>query len=344
VFSPKRLQPDAEEKLTIQEVYAYAQDIKASVETYYRIFKPADSNFTDTEKIFLHRINRADFFPGRLLALVAIKCVREVDKRERLFQALERYIFLMKFKPYHFSDMKVDHMAVQLKAGDLTAEDIARKLTSSADAFVKTSDFKDAIASIGKSGGYYSWSPLRYFMYEYEQSLKSQAKTNRDRLDWAEFSKEDYDSDHKTIEHIYPQKVRSVSWKLPFESYSVKERNTLRNSLGNLLPLSQPKNSSLGNKDFEEKRGGVENKAGYCFGCYSEIEVSRETTWTPVHILRRGIRLLDFMEQRWRVPLGDDARKADILGLKFVLNREGLDSSALMQRPQSPFIILEEED
>lgn len=344
VFSPKRLLPDAEERLTIQEVYAYAQDIKSSVETYYRIFKPSDSSFTDTEKVFLYRINRLEYFPGRLLVLVSMRCVREPEKREPLFQALERFIFLMRFKPYHFSDTKVDHLAVELKAGELTAEEITRKLTIATDAFVKTSDFNDAIASIGKSSGYYSWSPLRYFMYEYEQWLKSQAKTSRDRLDWAEFSKEDFDSDHKTIEHIYPQKPKSASWKAPFEPYMVKERNVLRNSLGNLLPLSQPKNSSLGNKDFEEKKGSVDNKAGYCYGCYSEIEVSREENWTPLHILRRGIRLLDFMEHRWRVPLGDDLRKAEILGLKFVLNREGLDGSAIMQRPQSPFVLVEEDD
>ena len=50
------------------------------------------------------------------------------------------------------------------------------------------------------------------------------------------------------------------------------------------------------------------------------------------------------MEHRWRVPLGDDLRKADVLGLKFVLNREGLDGSAIMQRPQSPFVLPEEDD
>ncbi|WP_186248401.1 DUF262 domain-containing protein [Burkholderia gladioli] len=344
VFSPKRLHSSAEDKLTIQDVYAYAQDIKSSVETYYQIFKPADSNFTDTEKIFLHRINRLDFFPGRLLVLASMKCVPEPEKRERLFETLERFIFLMRFKMYHFTDTKIDHMAVALKAGDLTADEISRKLTNTIDAFVKTADFKDAIASIGKGGGYYTWSPLRYFMYEYEQWLKSQARTERDRLDWTEFSKEDFDSDHKTIEHIYPQKAKSASWKTPFDAYLIKERNTLRNSLGNLLPLSQPKNSSLGNKDFEEKKGSAENKAGYYYGCYSEIEVSREQSWTPLHILRRGIRLLDFMEQRWRVPLGDDSRKAEILGLKFVLSREGLDASALMQRPQSPFVISDGDD
>jgi hypothetical protein len=245
---------DASEKLTIQEVYAYAQDIKSSVETYYEIFKPADSNFTDTEKIFLYRINRLEYFPARLLVLVAMKCVDESEKRERLFKELERFVFLMKFKPYHFTDTKVDHLAIQLRAGDLTVEEITRKLTSAADSFAKSSDFKDAIASIGKGNGYYSWSPLRYFMYEYEQWLKSQAKTSRDRLDWAEFCKEDFDSDHKTIEHIYPQKPKTTSWKAPFEPYLIKERNVLRNSLGNLLPLSQPKNSSLGNRDFEEKK------------------------------------------------------------------------------------------
>lgn len=343
VFSPKRLFADATKKLTIQEVYAYAQDIKSSVETYYQIFKPEDSTFTEGEKISLHRINRLAYAAGRLLALIAMRNSKNDGKREALFQILERFIFLMRFKPYYFSDVKVDHLAVGLKAGELSIEEITRKMASATDLFVKTSDFRDAIASIGKGNGFYTWSPLRYFMYEYEQWLKLQAKTNRDRLDWFEFCKEDFDTDHKTIEHIYPQKPKSGTWKNGFDKYSVKERNFLRNSLGNLLPLSHAKNASLGNKIFAEKKGSADNKAGYCYGCYSEIEVSMESDWTPVHILRRGIRLLDFMENRWRVALGNDLRKVELLGLNFVLNREGLDASSIMQRPQPPFVVLEDE-
>lgn len=344
VFSPKRLQIDAQEKLTIQEVYAYAQDIKASVEVYYRIYKPVDSKFTNDEKIFLDRLNRLEFFSGRLLVLAAVKCVDDPEKRQRLFQALERFTFLMRFRPYYFSDTKVDHLAVGLKAGDLTIDEVTRKLTSATDAFVKSSDFPEVIASVGKGNGYYSWSPLRYFMYEYEQWLRTQAKTNRDRLDWVEFSKEDYEIDHKTIEHIYPQKPKPPTWRTAFERYSVKERNILRNSLGNLLPLSRAKNAALGNRAFLEKKGSAENKSGYCYGCYSEIEVSREIEWGPLQILRRGIRLLDFMEHRWRLALGDELRKTELLGLKFVPNREGLDVSVVVQRPQSPFIIIDDEE
>jgi len=132
----------------------------------------------------------------------------------------------------------------------------------------------------------------------------------------------DYNNDYHTIEHIYPQKVSYECWKLPFAKYSIRQRNVLKNSIGNLLPLSRPKNSVLSNKCFDEKKGNREKKAGYAYGCYSEIEVAQEQNWSAAEILARGIRLLEFMERRWGIPLGNKHAKVKALGLDFVLTKE----------------------
>ena len=64
------------------------------------------------------------------------------------------------------------------------------------------------------------------------------------------------------------------------------------NSLGNLLLLSRKKNSTLQNFDFERKKC-LKNKdgkdIGYYNGSYSEIEVSKQTEWTPEQIKERGL-------------------------------------------------------
>ena len=58
--------------------------------------------------------------------------------------------------------------------------------------------------------GYYSWSGLRYFLFEYEQSLQSESRGNTAKINWLEFqrSKKDFVS----IEHILPQKPSEECW------------------------------------------------------------------------------------------------------------------------------------
>ena len=223
-------------------------------------------------------------------------------------------------------------MAIKLKAVEHTTEEIARKIDSSCKNFIESKDFFEALRLIGKGDGYYGWSSLRYFLFEYEQHLRLKSKTSRQLLNWDTFQSENFDSDHKSIEHIYPQKASDPYWKDQFTKYSVSERNILRNSLGNLLPVSVAKNSSLSNKAFSIKRGTVENQVGYCYGCLSEIQVSQQTEWDASQIAARGLDLLGFMEQRWQIPLGADEKKLELLGLTFVLSREGANIKQLRGR------------
>jgi hypothetical protein len=57
---------------------------------------------------------------------------------------------------------------------------------------------------------------------------------------------------------------------------------------------------------------------GYRYGCYAENEVASCNEWTPKEILRRGLKLLSFMEKRWGPELGDEKQKKRMLGLDFI--------------------------
>src|SRR5258707_14468090 len=95
--------------------------------------------------------------------------------------------------------------------------------------------------------GFYDWPAIKILLFEYELELKNSSKTNRTKISWNDFANEDL-SDHVTIEHIYPQRARKPCWTDKIQLYDDRERGILRHSLGNLVPLSQPKNSSLQNK------------------------------------------------------------------------------------------------
>jgi hypothetical protein len=152
--------------------------------------------------------------------------------------------------------------------------------------------------------------------------LKNKSKAYRDKLDWDMFISEDQ-RDYYTVEHIYPQQPRKSCWTSKFSHYSSKQRASIRNSLGNLVPLSKPKNSSFQNKCFEEKKGNSHSSIGFRYGSYSENEVATYDDWTAKEILERGLKMLAFMERRWRIKLGDTQTKLKILGIEFVPKQEG---------------------
>jgi hypothetical protein len=199
----------------------------------------------------------------------------------------------------------------------LSEDKMIPNIAETTTSILKQANFMKVVKDRFRSDGFYNWSGLRYFLFEYNLDLQRHSKTDRPKIFWPEFTerREDYVS----VEHIYPQQARDRYWTSRFEGLSQKQRSTLRNSLGNLLPLSKPKNSSLSNKAFPEKVDGRDEPVvGYRYGCYAENEVPSCPEWTPREILRRGLKLLSFMEKRWGLDIGDEKQKKLMLGLDFV--------------------------
>ncbi len=341
IFTPKHLNIDDEsKKLSITSVYEYANSIKKVIHIYYQVAQPNEAPWPDKEKFLVECINRIDDDGLFILCVAIFLKAKEGKARESTLSSMERLGFLSKINSYYFVEVNPTYLAIQFLAGKVTLTTIKKRLDDAADLFSHSQEFIDSIKNVGKEGGagYYGWRQIRYFMYEYELELKRLSKTTRQLLIWsADPTTESYAIDHKTIEHIFPQTASDKYWKDTYSNYSVKERNVLRNSLGNLLPVSHGKNSSLSNKSFELKKGSETNQVGYRYGCLSEIQVSMSPEWTARDILRRGIILLDFMEKRWNLQIGDALRKAELLGLSFVLIKEGITVKELLEnKPKIP--------
>ena len=161
--------------------------------------------------------------------------------------------------------------------------------------------------------GFYGWRGLRYFLFEYESHLS--IKNNIQKIDWQMFSK--VEKDKITIEHILPQTPTKWYWRNQFRHFNEDEIKILSGSLGNLLPLAHSINSSLQNDSFPDKKNPSSKRRGYINGSHSEIEVAREEDWTPKAILNRGLKLLEFMENRWGLNLTAE-QKNQLLHIGFV--------------------------
>src|SRR5438270_359250 len=114
-----------------------------------------------------------------------------------------------------------------------------------------------------KAEGFYSWSGRYYFLFEYEQFLKAQAGVQAVKINWEEFT--NAKRDHVTVEHVFPRSPVAGEWPT-FEARSEDERWLLLHSLGNLLALSQSRNSKFSNRSFATKKQDAEGVRGYFNG------------------------------------------------------------------------------
>ena len=137
---------------------------------------------------------------------------------------------------------------------------------------------EDAIGIIEDSGNCYdSWQEeLRYFMYRYEEHLRSKENMHYENDEWIEIWSK---TASNSIEHIYPQS---------------KAKETRKHNLGNLLVIPPNLNSKLGNKPFQEKR-----KSYMDTGLAIAKEVGRNKTWTYKKIKERQSKLLEFAKAEW---------------------------------------------
>jgi hypothetical protein len=314
--------PDA--RINLSDVYRYVSSLQDAVETWFKIYNPFNSDFSSNSKVWLDKLNRLGMDPFLPLILVFLQTETADARRVAFLKAVERHLFVASLLNRYYGrpylpgvDPQILLSAIELSTGKLSGEKVTRDITETTTSILKPSDFMKGVQDHFSSDGFYNWSGIRYLLFEYNLDLQSRSKTDRPKIFWPEFTERR--QDYVSVEHIYPQYARDRYWTSRLEGFSQKQRSTLRNSLGNLLPLSKPKNSSLSNKPFPEKVDGKGDPVvGYRYGCYAENEVASYPEWTPKEILHRGLKMLSFMEKRWDLPLGDEKQKKRMLGLDFM--------------------------
>lgn len=322
------------EKLTIENLYSYTESLQESVEIWFDLFNPFLSKLPEDEKIWLDKIQRLNSTLFHPLILVFYIKVKDSNLRIDFLKAIEKSLFLMGIMYYfpisfitkfNSANSLVLFLGNQLSKSEIDANEVIRQLNLVFSDIKKDYISPKFLKDFFKDRGFYDWKLIRYFLFEYNLSLQDSSKTSRSKIFWSEFI-EEYD-DFITIEHIYPQKPPKGQWT-DFSKFTPAQKKVLRNSLGNLLPLSRPKNSSLSNKAFLSKVKGKDGtNIGYQYGCYAENEIAHLTQWTSAEILERGTKLLTFMEKRWSIKLGSKEEKTSILGLEF-LNKNSTNSNS----------------
>ncbi|ADL08670.1 protein of unknown function DUF1524 RloF [Thermosediminibacter oceani DSM 16646] len=315
------LNPNAQTNVGFKEIKDYIDSLAESVKAWFYMFNPAHSNSIFNKDIieWLQKLQRLGFGAFKPLIMAAIVKKVQSELLLELLKTCERFIFLVfsisrrpsNTQNSHFyrvaHDFYTDSWDIKTVINDINS------LTNDVDSggWYDIKRFYDYIdEQFKKAEGFYSWNALRYFLYEYELYLQEKAN-GPCKVIWEIIKEKDK---RDTIEHIYPQDDSDKYWQVRFGKFSPEQRKVFVNSLGNLLLISQLKNSQLQNKGFDFKKEHEDrnnNYIGYCNGSHSEIEVARYNEWTEKEIKDRGIKLLKFMEERWGIQIPD---KEKLLG------------------------------
>ena len=273
-------------ELSSEQVREYIDSLQKSIKTWYYMANIDNSPYSEEIKSCLERLQRAGWGAFKPLTMAILtKSEKEskeedkdMDKIATFLKAAERFNFLI-FRLCEFrsntKNTEFYGLARAFYRENRPIEEIIEKITQLTDGTFDADTARFNISQVAKSGGFFDWTGLRYFLYEYEQYLQEQAK-GVSKVSWQDIT---YD----TIEHIYPQTATDDYWTSRFDDESSA---FYLNSLGNLLLLSRAKNSKLGNADFETKKKRTDS-SGYFNGSYSEIEVAQYPEWTKETIIER---------------------------------------------------------
>ena len=278
--------------LEIGEILKYVRSLQKSIIHWFNITCPSKSDLSSENKMWLTRLNRVGIGSFRPLLMAAYSRNTEGEVLP-LIKACERFRFLVSsltVRRSNTGDSYFYNKANEYFAGkDI---DLVKEVNDQTDYWFDAEKCINECVIRYKGNGFYSWSGLRYFLYEYEKHLESKSR-GEGKVKWEDF--EQNQNGKISIEHIFPQNpsVDDTYWVGRFTN---KEDKELAHSLGNLLLLSQSKNSSLQNGTFDEK------KEKYRTGSYSEIEVAKYEEWTPASIIQRGKEMLKFMTDHWALP------------------------------------------
>lgn len=286
--------------LTIEDVDKYVLNLQKCVVNWFNINCPAESKLPEENQIWHTRLNRVGIgsFRPLLMAAYLFKGPNEVLP---LVKSCERFRFLVSSISARRSNTSDSHFYTlshdYFKNQNLNLID---DVDGQTHYWTSIPNFINAcIDRYKKQEGFYSWTGLRYFLYEYEKHLQDKGEV---KVGWETFEKNQ--AGKVSIEHIFPQTPTDKYWQQRFSSDSDK---ALTHSLGNLLLLSKSKNSEQQNYSFDVKKlttknsDGTISHNGYDNGSYSELAVARESEWTPNKIIIRGKELLNFLISHWNI-------------------------------------------
>lgn len=294
---------EMEDKVSYSKIEHYVLSIAQMAPVWYMIH---NSNTLLIKKVLAQNSSKdlKIFLAGILLKSPQPKSLNEI------LVAIERILFRNRISGIGVMDERtLSTWARALFSNEETLESILAEceklLAIPVNSEIVVQFFQSLFRFVNNPKGFYRWSNLKYFIFEYEELLQTVAKETDPKVTLDSFNE-------TTIEHIIPQSFLTHWEKEVFEvveglegEEKAQAEKVLINTLGNLTILKGGKNTSLGCKSWEEKL------ARFRTGSYNEIDVAKNTKWTKSEICCRGLKMLELLERK-------------IQGMKFSAEQKNL--------------------
>lgn len=315
--------------LNLSDITKYVESLRISVEFWYYTFFPNECpDLTCEEKLLLTRLQYLGQDVFRPLVTVALKKNREwrVHNNDNgvsfvldFFKALENFIFVISRLgkgPNARTKRHFKELTKGIYDGNHHLSEATKELTENRkdNTDISVLNFIDNIETNFKRwngepcSGFFGCGWINYFLYIYDHHIASERKMGEPVFIWDQYGE---DKDRMSIEHILPQTAIKYGWRNTFRMFSEEEKEKIASSLGNFLPVTKSQNSTLSNKEFEEK------KKIYINCSASAREIAEKDDWDAEAIYSRGLELLSFMGKTWNIAFTDEQSER-LLGISFI--------------------------
>ena len=195
-------------ELRPSEIRDYVKSLRASSVHWFHTFHPEMDGRSEKEIEWIQRLNRLGVSYFRPLLMAILKKYDDPAERIGAFQEIERFRFVVFRLTQARSNYRSSEFSNAVRAidrGEMGLAELKERLRN------RTSfGFEDFYLLLKKKfengDGYYGWSGLQYFLYEYELELLSSSRQKK--VDWNDLLKTPRDK--ISIEHIIrnPRRTR----------------------------------------------------------------------------------------------------------------------------------------
>lgn len=307
--------------LILKNIQGYIDSLQACVRVWQQLHFPENHSQILGPKALasLIRLKRLGFGVLRPLLLAIFASAPADDDVVKPLHQAERFLLLVRSfarTRSHVGEAESYRLAAELHDGSKTLRDCAAMLADRVSRHFTQGEFQttiDGLFADEDQSGFFGLPGLHFVLFEFEEHLRRTARSAEAKVEWRDFA-----GSRRTIEHIYPQSAEDDTWP-DFKDFSSSEKHRLLHCLGNLTAVSAAKNASLSRSCFANKKLGTDNIPGFSQGSFSELRIAQYENWTASEILERGLEMLEFVENRWQVTLGDLVAKTKLLKLEFVI-------------------------
>lgn len=234
-----------------------------------------------------------------LLFAARLKHPDDGDLYSRLVEICECYsarVFVIRQRRLNAGEARLLRLANDLYLG-ADPEHVLKEVAAVLWRYASDSEVRATMESTDEN--WYGRRGHKYFLYEYELSVKAHGRELEPLTEFTAAAKE-----QRTTEHVLPQHPKSSDdcW---WQHFSKEQHASLVHALGNLALTYD--NSSYSNKCFTKKRGlplapgQGEEKCYAQAGLKQEQLLAQYEEWTPEVIIQRQKAFADWALKRWAV-------------------------------------------